>query len=438
MTTPPIAAPATPLARLSPAAVVGHAGLGVLLGSGAWVAVAAAGSARIVDTTSAAEPHWLAGPLAGLAPPLTDASFSALLLLMLAGYVAAVASARALPDRSALVASFALVALFGLAPVILSADLFGYVAYARLPAVHHLNPYVHAPISAPHDPILPFVYWRHATSPYGPLYTLLSIPTGATPLPVAVWSLKSLSTISCLLALGLIARAAPAYGRSPGQATLLVGGNPLLLAYGVGGGHNDLLVLAAAAGAILLLARERRAAHGSAVLALATGLKITGALLLPFALVASRDRRRFALGALAAIAATGALALAAFGTPIAGQVARISAGGQFVAASSGPALLGRLLGTGATGGVRVVLAIAAVLVVAVGLWRVQRGADWLGAAALSGIAALLAVPTLVPWYVAWVAPAAALARPRSARIALLAITGALVLTRLRIAGLPLY
>lgn len=432
------AATISAIARAPLAALVAHAGLVGLFCSGAWLALAAASNDWIVDTSAAAEPHWLRGPLADLLPPLTDPSFSVLLLIMLVAYVVAVAGASALSERSVLITSFGLVGLFGLAPVVLSSDLFGYVAYARLDVVHHLSPYAHAAIAAPHDPILPFVYWQHAASPYGPLYTLLSLPAGVVSLPVAVWSLKSLSTVSCLAALGLIARAAPYYGRSAGQAVLLVAANPLLLVYAVGGGHNDLVVLAAVASALLLLARDRHALGSGAMLALATGLKVSGGLLLPFALVASRLRRRVLAGALATATVTLALAVVVFGPRMLGQIGPIATSGDFVADYSGPDALGRLLGTGVTGAIRAGCAIAALVVVAISLWRVRRGADWLGAAALSGVAVLCAIPSLVPWYVAWVVPAAALARSRWARVALIAMTGAMVMTRLPILGFADY
>jgi hypothetical protein len=437
------AASARPLV-LGPAAVrrakttAAYGGLLVLSLSGAWMALASAGNDWIVDTSAAAEPHWLRGPLAGLVPPLTDSSFGALLLTMLLGYALAVAGAQLLPDRATRAACVTLVVLFGLAPVVLSSDLFGYLAYARLDIVHHLNPYTHAAAAAAHDPVYPYVYWIHATSPYGPLYTIISLPAAKAAVPAGVWILKTLSTLGCLLALALIARAAPRYGRSPGPAVLLVGANPLLLVYAVGGGHNDLIVMAATAAAILLLARERTRAPGGALLALATAIKVTGALLIPFALAALRPRRQLLAGLIGAGALLAAITLAAFGVDLAGQLGRIATGGNFIINYSGPDALGRLLGTGATAAVRAACIGAAAVVALARLWRTWRGADWLAMAAVATLAILCAIPTLVPWYVAWVLPVAALAKGRAARWGTLAITAAILITRLPILGFEPY
>ena len=419
-------------------AIGARVGLVTLAGAGGWLALASASNDWILDINSASAPRWLYGPLAGLVPPLTDQSLSVLMLVMLAGYVVAVACADALPERAAIAVAVGLVVVFGLAPPILSSDLFGYIAYARLDVVHRLNPYLHGASAAPHDPIYPFVYWRHPSSPYGPLFTLLTLPLGGRSLAVAVWSLKTLATLSCLLSIGLLVRAAKAYGRSAGRVALFVGANPLLVVYGVGGGHNDLVVMAAVCGALLLLAQEGRAAAGGAALVAATALKATGGLLLPFALVASRRRGRFVAGAAAAATLAVLLTAVAFGTHLGGTLARIATNGHFVVAFSGPDALGRLLGTGVTDAVRLGCATAAALVIAVGLWRVHKGADWLGTSALAGLAVLFAIPSLVPWYVAWVLPTAALARGSAARAGVVVLTVAMVLTRLPLLGFEAY
>jgi hypothetical protein len=431
-----VKAAATARARAPTAAALG--GLLTLALGGAWMALAGSTGDWIVDTSAAAEPHWLQGPLAGVLPSLTDPSFSALLLAMLFGYLVAVAGARFLPERAVLTVSFGLVVLFGLTPVVLSSDLFGYLAYARLEIVHHLSPYVHAAAAAPGDPVYPYVYWIHATSPYGPLYTLLSLPAAATAVPAGVWALKTLSTLGCLIALVLIARAAPRYGRAAGPAVLLVAGNPLLLLYGVGGGHNDLLVMAAAAGAILLLARPPGRRAGGALLAVAAALKVTGGLIAPFALAAVRPRRGALAGFAVGVSLLAALTLAAFGTHVLAQLGHIATGGNFVIAYSGPDSLSRVLGTGVSAGVRLACAGAAGAVTLGCLWRVRRGGDWLAAAAISGLAILCAIPSLVPWYIAWVLPAGALARAAAPRWGILAITTALVLTHLPILGFANY
>ena len=68
-----------------------------------------------------------------------------------------------------------LVAVFVLAPPLLSQDVFSYISYARLGALHGLNPYVHVPAERP--PTRPsLVGWRDTVSAYGPLFTLAHLP----------------------------------------------------------------------------------------------------------------------------------------------------------------------------------------------------------------------------------------------------------------------
>ena len=74
-------------------------------------------------------------------------------------------------------------------------------------------------------------------------------------------------------------------GLDPVKAAALVGLNPLVVIYGVGGGHNDLLMLAASMSAAVYA----HAPHGeprpaALLIAVGAGIKLTGVLLLPFAL----------------------------------------------------------------------------------------------------------------------------------------------------------
>jgi alpha-1,6-mannosyltransferase len=433
-----VAARPWPLRPPAVRSVLAHAGILTLAACGAWIAFASATDGWILDFNINTEPKWMYGPLAGLLPPLRDPSFSWLLLAMLAGYALAVAFADALPERLPIWVAAGLIVLFGLAPPLLSSDIFGYVAYARLEVLHGLSPYVHAAAAAPRDPVYPLVYWTAQTSPYGPLFTLLSTPLAIRSIPFAVWSLKALSAACGLLAVALLVRAARACGRSPGRAALIAGANPLLVVYGVGGGHNDLIVMAVVSGALLLLARPGHDAAAGAAFAIATGLKVSGALLAPFAFVASRRRSRFVLGAAATGTVIAIATVAVFGPHLGGTLASIGTSNDFVIDWSGPDALGRALGTGVTTGVRLACAFAAAPVVLLCLWRVSRGADWLSAAAIAGVAVLLAIPTLIPWYVAWVLPAGALARGQAARVAIIAITAALVVNHLPILGLWAY
>ena len=81
--------------------------------------------------------------------------------------------------------------VFALAPPLLSSDVFSYVAYGRLGALHGLDPYAHPPLAAHGDPVLIYVAhaWRDALSAYGPLFTLLTYVLAPLGIAAAVWSL---------------------------------------------------------------------------------------------------------------------------------------------------------------------------------------------------------------------------------------------------------
>ena len=63
-------------------------------------------------------------------------------------------------------------------PILLSTDVFSYIAYARMGVEHGINPYLHGPASIVGDPVYHYVGqdWKHVETAYGPLYTLLSYP----------------------------------------------------------------------------------------------------------------------------------------------------------------------------------------------------------------------------------------------------------------------
>src|ERR1017187_10158175 len=106
----------------------------------------------------------------------------------------------------------------------------------------------------------------------------------------------------------------------PGKAAALVGLNPGIGGYGVGGGHNDLLMLAILVTGVYVLIQRRERTSGALIVA-ATAVKLTAGLLLPFALAGSagrrdgaRGRHRLLIGAGVAAAMIGALGFALFGT----------------------------------------------------------------------------------------------------------------------------
>ena len=421
-----------------PAHLAGVTGCVILVCGGTWLALAAASNDWLVDSSSAPEPHWALGPLSGIMPALTDPTTSVLYLVMLAGWLLALPALAQLPSRALIAIAVWLTALFTLTSPILSSDIFGYVAYAHLGVLAGLNPYTHGAQAAPHDPLLALVYWRAQPSPYGPLFTLITYPLSHLSVAAATWSLKALAGVGGLAAILFTALTARRLGREPGAAVFLISANPLLVAYGFGGGHNDLIVAGLAAGAAYLIVRGHGAGAGAA-LATTVAVKATGGLLALFVLAGFPEhRRRLLIGLAIGGAVLGAATLIAFG-PHLPTSASVATSPEFVASWSGPDALGRLLGTGATAGVRFGLLGFAAIVTAVSLVLVtRRTIAWATGATFATLAMLVAVVSLVPWYLAWLLPAAALAPGRAPRMAIAVLTAAMTFTRLPVLGFALY
>jgi hypothetical protein len=424
------------LVRVSWQAIVGQLGLVALLLGGLWIALGAASSELIVDTSEASEPSWVAGPLAHLTPGLSDLGFSIAILAMLAGYAAVITCAHELSARTALATVLVLVLAFTLTTPILSADLFGYLGYARLGVLHHLNPYQHGVDAVRGDPIFPLIYWTHPTSPYGPLFTLGSYALAPASPAFATWTLKAIGGLACLCSVGLTWWCARRLGRAPLRAALLLGANPVLLIYAVGGAHNDLIVMAAVTAALCLFAAGRLAGAGG-TLVVATAIKATGGLLLPFMLLGAPHRRRLLLGVVSTAIPLTVLTLAVFGGHMLDEIGHIATQGSFNIAYTGPDLLGRVLGTGITAGVRGICWAAALCVtIACGRAVLRGRMEWLDAAGWSVLALMAAIASFVPWYIAWVLPMGALTRGRALRLAILAFTVFVVATHLPLLGFP--
>src|SRR3981081_311617 len=104
-------------------------------------------------------------------------------------------------------------------PPLASHDVFGYVAFARMGALHGLDPYTHVAAEAFTDPVYPFVGWPFKHSPYGALFTLASY--AVAPLGVAGVPTYTLSGLVLAFALALTAGANPRFRAA--AATLAAG-----------------------------------------------------------------------------------------------------------------------------------------------------------------------------------------------------------------------
>jgi Glycosyltransferase family 87 len=337
-----------------------------------------------------------------------------------AGYLGALALAPRLGSRTVWGAIVVLLAAFALAPVLLSHDVYSYVDYARLGVRHGLDPYVHPPAAVPADPAYADVTWTEATSAYGPLFTLATYPLAWLPVGVAVAVLKAAAALSVLGIAAIASRLAALRGADPLRAAAFAALNPLVLVHVVGGAHNDglamLLAMLAVAG--VLSARELSA---GATLTAAVATKLSTGFIAPFALLGASPKARLVAGAVAAAVVIALAAWLAFGWDWLHGFGLAGENQSRTSYMSIPILAARLSGLDpdATRLAAAVLFLAALAGLLAWTWR---GGDWVRAAAWAALALLLATAWLLPWYLIWLLPLAAISRDRPLQILTLALT----------------
>jgi hypothetical protein len=431
-----------PRIRIRFGPVWGHAALASLvIGALAVVVFASAHASVLVPGSSLSFPNWEAGPLhfvfrGGLTHNSTavNLGFSGLIVAMLIAYGIVLSTVRTLPMRTIAIAVVALHVVLLMSPPLQLTDLFNYLGYARLGGLHHLNPYTHVIAQEIHDPVYRFTSWHHLLSPYGELFTAVTYPLALLPLPVAYWTLKGITVLLSLAFIALVWRCARQLGRDPRFAVVFVAANPIFLIYEIAGFHNDFFMLVPSTAAIsLLLARRDRAA--GAALMLAVAAKFTAVLLLPFLLIAARPVRRrrdvligAALGAIPLVA----MSLALFGF----SIPNLSDQSTLLTDLSIPNLVGLALHIG--GGVPLLLRAGNVaLVLAIALLLRRRG-DWLTSAGWATFGLIASLAWLVPWYLTWLLPLAALSTNIRLRRTAFALTLFLVITFIPATGMFLH
>jgi hypothetical protein len=453
------------------------------------VVVVSANRPSLLTPTSHANyfPHWMAGPLGGLMPWFTRSSttlkylFSGAIVLMYVCYALALRYVPRLRSRWAIATVVAVHVVFFLSPPLALTDLFNYVNYGRMEAVHSLNPYTTIPILEPHnDPSYALSNWHQLLSPYGPLFTILTfvfVPLGVA---ATFWAIKALLVAASLGTVLLVWKCARLLGRDPIAAIVLVGLNPVVLVWGLGGDHNDfLMVFCIVLGFYLLLrVRARRHEHADeptdalpatgpageavaraapasaatppgerwtgaplatrlrtwllplsaieicagAAFVVATGIKASGGVLIPVVLAGLlRTPRRLTQVLIGMVLATVLTALAsvlAFGL----HIPDLSTQSSLVTNVSVPNLIGLAIGAGGeTKTLHDVLTVVLVLSIAaccVQAWR--RGAA-VTASGWASVALLVTLSWVLPWYVLWVLPMAALSSSRRLRATALVI-----------------
>jgi hypothetical protein len=332
-------------------------------------------------------------------------------------------------------------------PLLVSRDVYSYIANGQIASLHHANPYVQTPADFPLDPIVTLVgpKWIATPAVYGPLFTslaaLLTRAIGSIPALIDAFRLiaaaASLGTLAIIV--WLARRLAPQRAAFAAAAFAL---NPVVVFQSVGSGHNDLLVALAVAGALALVVAGRSHA---AVAVLTAGALVKASAVLPLLLlvvwvVARRPRaeRLRALASHAGLAFALGLAFAApflqrhdptLGmTELAGHEGWLAPSRLFRRVLD--AVGGDTLGVAA----RVVFAAALVLVIVALAWEAWKRASDLGSVGLGAawgwvlLALMLLGPVLLPWYATWALPLVWLL-PLVPRAVLLTTSTALVVSQ---------
>jgi alpha-1,6-mannosyltransferase len=410
----------------------GLAALGGLMICGLLISVAAASTDNLLPESVRPIPSWLAGPFGAAGIDIGVGGLMLVLTAMFCSYAVAVRAADRLSGRAVLTTIAALNALILLAPPLLSTDVFSYQIYGRMGALYGSNPYLHGPHAIALDPLYPFIgaKWVSTPSAYGPLFTGVSYLIAPLSIAASALAYKAIAALASLATVALIWNGARLRGLDPVRAAALFGLNPLVIVYGVGGGHNDLLMLALIVAGVVAALQYRDRTSGGLIVA-AVAIKLTAGLVLPFAVARSVARktrgRRFDLlaGAGIALAAIGAFTFGMFGAGplrLPSTLASIQNEGDW---HSIPGFISTRLGLGAVGHITgYLLAAGFITTLIVLLRRVARGRlDWIDGVGWATLVLLLTTSSLLPWYVAWLIPFAALASDRRLWKAAVVMTG---------------
>jgi hypothetical protein len=296
-----------------------------------------------------------------------------------------------------------------------SGDVWSYEIYGRMVAVHHVSPYRHFPDEFPDDPMFQFVdpIWQHTGSVYGPAFVAFSaaVAKAAGDSELSVRFLYQLTAALAMAgALVLVWRRT----RSP-AALAWLGLHPVVALHLVNAGRNDALIGLGILGAILLVEREKLRASG-VVTGVTTAMKATAGLT-GAGLALWMWRRHGLRRAIVLAVATLATVLVAYA--LAGGTVALGPLDHAATQVSWSTVWSKIPRLGLPDVPATITSLVTAAIVAVCLWRQTR--DTPVQAGITGPAAfLLAAPFVLPGYLGWVLPGAALEhrRPTSRIIAL--------------------
>lgn len=287
-------------------------------------------------------------------------------------------------------------------------DIWSYATYGRMVAVHHASPYRHVPDEYEHDPILPLVspVWQHTGSVYGPVFTAFSAAVAPLAGDSAVrtrFLYQATAVLAVAGALVLLWRRT----RSP-AAIAWLGLQPVVALQLVNGGRNDAMIGLGILAAILLTERRRPRSTGlvTGVTAAVKATALLGGVGLAIWTWRHNGKRRAAVLAAATLGTLVAVYALAGGTAALGPLEHAS---KQVSQGSIWEVFPRL-------GLPAVSTTAAMAVTAVvvGVCLCRQTNDDPALAGVAGPAAfLLAAPYVLPGYLGWVLPSAALHHRRA-------------------------
>ena len=438
-------------------------------GRTAWPAVAAAIAGFVVEATVAGVPGsplqpvlapgadpggpfvWLA-ELVGL-DRLGDALPVASVLGVAAGMAGFLILLRAawrgdLSIRVALGLAVAFHVGIVLLPLLVSRDVYSYIAHGQIVSLHHANPYVQTPADFPGvlSRTLVGPQWVDTPSVYGPLFTHIAgaVTRTSSRLDVLVDTFRLIAIGASLATTFVIAVVCRRV--RPGRAAFAVaafGLNPVILFQSAGSGHNDLLVALAIAVAAWCVLTERT--HW-AIAVVTCGALVKATAFLPLVLlvvwVAWRRPPGERLRAAVTHAALGAaiVLVVAFPflqshDPTLGMLELSSHEGWLAPSRFFRRVLDAISGDTLGVVARVAFAIALVATVVWLVRAIARAAasgrpslELLGGWGWALLALTLLGPVLLPWYLAWSLPLIWIL-PRVPRVSLVALSAVLALSQ---------
>jgi hypothetical protein len=338
------------------------------------------------------------------------------------------------PGRTVLAVQALLLFVMLFANVTLSGDIYAYVIYGRLFALHGLNPYVlGAPLPDLHDALLRTCLAFYGNPPpsdnYGPLWTLFAgllakLEANAS-LGVQVWSHRIAAAVSAIAATaGLLHLMRRLSSGERARRASLFALHPLVIYESAVGGHNDMMMVALAVWAFALV--DDLPLVAGLLLGASIAVKYVSILVLPFLFV--RAARQGWIGAFIGGLLALALPMLCFKPfwigsqtlySLIGHAGELAMSPQwlvdfplFSAGIAGAPAFGVSIALPFFGSLTwaraVQLAATAVCAVFV-IWGI---ADYVRGRRLAAmwraiVAFTLSLPIIHPWYVLWTTPAAA-------------------------------